>query len=329
MNAADKHWHSPVQEPLVVQSAADLSWDQEADLVVVGFGGAGATTALRATECGLSALVIDRNTGGGATLASGGVVYAGGGTNIQKETGEQDTPENMFNYLKQETKNIVQDETLMRFCRNSADNLEWLMKQGVPFSGPVWKKKNSYPNVQYFLYHPDNSLLPDYAKQATPAARGHRGVARNGRSAVDLGGAVYWPLRDQCQKQGVAIHLNTEARQLVTDGAGQVLGVRALRFPPGSAAEAEHTRHLRRGQRMMGLWPFFLPGAKWVHKRAARLLAKAEKLKEEERVWISLRARKAVCLTSGGFIFNRAMVKHYCPDFADGMPLGTQGDDGS
>ena len=315
--------------PLVIQKEADISWDQEADLVVVGFGGAGATAALRAAQAGLSVAVVDRDQGGGATLASGGVVYAGGGTSIQAETGEEDTPENMFNYLKLETKNIVRDETLMRFCRNSAANLDWLMSQGVPFSGPVWKQKTSYPNVRYFLYHPDNSLLPDYTKQAWPAARGHRGVMRKGRSAVDLGGAIYWPLRMQCQKKGVALALDTEARQLVTDGAGRVLGVRALRFAPGSADQAAYRRYLRLGQGLMAIYPFFLPGAKWFRKRAARLLAKAEGLKENKRLWVSLRARKAVCLASGGFVFNRAMVQDYCPNFADGMPLGTPGDDGS
>ena len=315
--------------PLRVGSAAEVDWHREADVLVVGFGGAGAATALRAAQLGLSALVVDRNQGGGATLASGGVVYAGGGTRVQQQTGERDTPEQMFNYLKMETQGIVQDATLKRFCQQSAANLDWLMAQGVPFSGPVWKQKTSYPNAQYFLYHPDNSLLPDYAKRAKPAARGHRGVMKKGRSATDLGGALYWPLRKQCARQGVATLLETEVRQLVVDAKGRVLGARALRFPPGSADAAKCQRRLRWGGRIKSLWPFFLPGAKWLHKQAGRLLAGAEALKEQKREWVNLRARKAVCLASGGFIFNRAMVKRHCPAFLAGMPLGTEGDDGS
>ena len=149
----------------------DVAWDVETDFVVVGFGGAGAAAALQAREQGLEVVAIDRAEGGGATEASGGVFYAGGGTTTQQELGERDTPENMFAYLKLETQGVVGDDTLMRFCRDSAGDVDWLMRHGVKFGGPVWKQKTSYPKVDYFLYHPDNSLLPTYAEHATPAAR--------------------------------------------------------------------------------------------------------------------------------------------------------------
>ena len=52
-------------------------WDVEADVVVVGFGAAGACAALEAAAAGGSVLVLDRFGGGGATALSGWVVYAG------------------------------------------------------------------------------------------------------------------------------------------------------------------------------------------------------------------------------------------------------------
>src|SRR5262249_61388692 len=58
----------------------------EADVVVVGFGAAGACAALEAAG-GCDVVVIDRFGGGGATALSGGVVYAGGGTRWQREAG--------------------------------------------------------------------------------------------------------------------------------------------------------------------------------------------------------------------------------------------------
>ena len=63
------------------------AWDDQADVVVVGFGGAGACAAIEAARNGAEVLVLDRFTGGGATAASGGVVYAGGGTSVQRATG--------------------------------------------------------------------------------------------------------------------------------------------------------------------------------------------------------------------------------------------------
>ncbi|MCP6330388.1 FAD-dependent oxidoreductase, partial [Klebsiella pneumoniae] len=76
-----------------------IEWDDEADLLVVGFGGAGVCAALEARGQGVSVLALDRFAGGGATARSGGVVYAGGGTPQQAEAGIEDSPEAMFDYL--------------------------------------------------------------------------------------------------------------------------------------------------------------------------------------------------------------------------------------
>src|SRR3979490_1897584 len=93
--------------------------DNEFDVVVVGFGAAGACAAIAAAESGARVLVVDRSVGGGATALSGGVVYSGGGTRYQRAAGFDDTPDNMFNYLRQEVDGAVDDETLRRFCAES------------------------------------------------------------------------------------------------------------------------------------------------------------------------------------------------------------------
>ena len=306
-----------------------MAWDVETDLLIVGFGGAGAAAAVEARERGLEVVAIDQAEGGGATLASGGVFYAGGGTAVQRQCGEQDSPENMFAYLKLETQGVVSDATLERFCQGSAGDLDWLMRHGAKFGGPVWKSKTSYPNVKYFLYHPDNSLLPAAAAVAQPAARGHRGVARKGNSAVDLGGAIYSPLKRAALQAGAVLEWKTEARQLVVDGSGAVVGVRALQLPARTPAYAEHSKCLAQGQRLTQLYPFFLPGARAVHGLASKHFARAKALEDTERQWRTYRARRGVCLSAGGFIFNRPMVEAHCPGFRAGMPLGTRGDDGS
>jgi 3-oxo-5alpha-steroid 4-dehydrogenase len=329
MSPEDPQWHSLVQAPLHVSTADEVRWDHIVDFAVVGFGGAGATAALRAAEGGLSVIALDRADGGGATLASGGVVYAGGGTSVQRALGETDTPENMYAYLKLETAGVVRDATLMRFCRESPAQLDWLMGHGVRFGGPVWKQKTSYPNVDYFLYHSDNSLLSDYAAHAAPAARGHRGVMRKGRSAVNLGGAIYLPLAARCRELGVSLLRKTEARRLIVGADGTVLGLEALQIPSGSPAYLEHQRCLRKGELLAKLYPFFLPGARYVQRRARRYFARAAEIEETARVPVRIRAGRGVCLSTGGFIFNRAMVRAYCPEFAAGVPLGTPGDDGA
>ena len=329
MQPSDSHWHSDVQAPLQVENAASVAWDLEADFVVVGFGGAGAAAALEAREQGLSVVALDQGEGGGSTLASGGIFYAGGGTKIQQEVGEDDTPENMFAYLKIETQGVVGDATLMRFCQDSAANVDWLMRHGVKFSGPVWKQKTSYPSVEYFMYHSDNSLLPTSTALASPAARGHRGKIQKGKSAVNLGDSIYLPLRDSALASGVVLERKTAARQLIVDADGAVIGVRALQLPAETAAYREHAKCLARADLITKLYPFFLPGAPVVHRLADRQLARAKALEDGERVWRTYRARRGLCLSAGGFVFNRGMMAHHCPSFAAGMPLGTRGDDGS
>ncbi len=329
MQPGDENWHCAVQAPLEVANAGAVSWDVETDWLIVGFGGAGAAAAVEGREQGLEVVAIDQAEGGGATLASGGVFYGGGGTAVQRQCGEQDSPENMLAYLKLETQGVVSDATLERFCRGSAADVDWLMRHGVKFGGPVWKRKTSYPNVKYFLYHPDNSLLPAAAKIAKPAARGHRGMARRGNSAVNLGGAIYSPLKRAALQAGASLECKTEARQLIVDRTGAVIGVRALQLPARSPAYAEHSKRLARGHRLTQLYPFFLPGAKAVHAMAGKHFAKAVAIENAERQWRTYRARRGVCLSAGGFIFNRPMVEAHCPSFRAGMPLGTMGDDGS
>src|ERR1700744_4812781 len=78
-------------------SARDVTFDLEADVIVVGMGVAGACAAIEAHEAGADVLVIERTSGGGGSSAmAGGYVYFGGGTRVQKANGFEDTAEELF-----------------------------------------------------------------------------------------------------------------------------------------------------------------------------------------------------------------------------------------
>src|SRR4030042_4916897 len=149
-------------------------WDAEADVIVVGFGGAGACAALEASQQGASVLVLDRCHGGGATSASGAIIYAGGGTPYEKGVGYDDTPEEMYRYLKQEMGDVVADETLHRFCEESPGMIRWLEEAGVPFEASLCPFKTSYPTDDYYIYFSGNENALPYRNIAKPAPRGHR-----------------------------------------------------------------------------------------------------------------------------------------------------------
>lgn len=67
-----------------------------ADVVIVGFGAAGACAAIEAADAGARVLILDRFSGGGASAVSGGVVYAGGGTAQQLDAGVDDSVDAMY-----------------------------------------------------------------------------------------------------------------------------------------------------------------------------------------------------------------------------------------
>src|SRR5262249_56270740 len=71
------------------------SWDFEADVVIAGYGIAGAAAAVEAASVGADVLVIERTGGwGGAAAMAGGFIYLRGGTPPPKAFGFHDSPHN-------------------------------------------------------------------------------------------------------------------------------------------------------------------------------------------------------------------------------------------
>src|SRR5579885_665365 len=327
--ARASEWGLHVELPLRLADPDAQAWDETADLVIVGLGGAGVAAALEAVERGLSAIALDHYEGGGSSAANGGVYYAGGSTSIQRQAGEDDSPEAMYHYLKLEVGDLVSDRTLRRFCEESAATFEWLVAHGAKFDARVWKEKTSYPPLDYFLYHPDSSLAAPYARRAKPAARGHRAYAYNGKKAWGLGGAIYQPLREAALKLGLRFHPYAEACQLALDARGRVIGVKALQIPAGTSAARRFARSIAHAAKWFEILPPSFPLAALTYAIGRRYLAKARAIEARARVVRWYRARHGVVLSTGGFVLNTAMLAHYAPRYVRGLPNGTLGDTGA
>jgi len=330
MDPSHPLWASPVEPALVVDDASRQAWTDEADLVIVGLGGAGVAAAVEAAERGVRVLALDRYEGGGSSAANGGVFYAGGGTAIQKQAGVEDSPEEMFKYLAIETQGVVSEQTLREFCESSPETIDWLLARGAKLSPEgVFREKVSYPPLNYHLYHPDNSLVPAYAARAKPAARGHRTAVDNHGKAWGLGIGIWGPLSEAAFRAGAKLDRYTEVRQLVLDRRGAVLGVKALTIPAGSAAAAKYGKLIKRANWLLELLPPVIPLAAVTIALARRDLAAAARIEAEQRVTRFIRARRGVLLSAGGFVLNQAMIEHYAPLYRRGLPNGTLGDTGS
>lgn len=87
--------------PDVVNAVDVEAWRDEAadevDVVVIGFGIAGGCAAVSAAAAGARVLVLERAAAAGGTSAmAGGHFYLGGGTAVQRATGHDDTPDEMY-----------------------------------------------------------------------------------------------------------------------------------------------------------------------------------------------------------------------------------------
>lgn len=288
------------------------SWDLQADVVVVGFGAAGACAALEAAAAGADVLVLDRFGGGGATALSGGVVYAGGGTPQQDQAGVADSVDEMVSYLSAEVGDAVRPATLREFCAGSAEMIGWLGGHGVPFDGSLCPDKTSYPTNRHYLYYSGSEL--SLANLAKPAPRGHRAVGKGTSGKV-----LYARLAEAVTSAGVCFVPQSRAVKLAIDD-GAVTGVECQSFRAAPWwARASHHALSRLGRKPYlyagGLGRRFYQPVNWLEQRYAGPLR--------------VGARQGVVLASGGFVANRAMMRQHAPAFRGGLALGTPGDDGS
>ncbi|MGH3627148.1 MAG: FAD-binding protein [Sciscionella sp.] len=290
-------------------------WDAEADVVVVGFGVAGACAAIEAAQGGADVLVLDRFAGGGASVLSGGVVYAGGDTSVQRAAGVRDSTQGMYDYLRLEVGDAVAPETLRRFCEQSPEMIDWLAANGVPFEPSVCDYKTSYPSNRHYLYYSGSESSGGFRDAAPPAPRGHRARGRG-----TSGKMLFGPLADAAHTHGARMRTQTSATRLVTDATGGVTGVECASLTDAPMAARWRHALLARYAAKPGL---YVPA---LRKRLQRAVVRLERKYARP---VRIGARRGVVLAAGGFVANRELMREHAPAYRAGLPLGTAGDDGS
>src|SRR6202166_3659074 len=118
-----------------------MTWDREADVVVIGSGATGLPAAIVAREAGASVIVVEaENHVGGHAITSGGNLPLGGGTSYQKKYGIEDSADLFFQDLTDwsvvETNGFppyrYNDREIIRaFADNSVAAFEFLLAHGV------------------------------------------------------------------------------------------------------------------------------------------------------------------------------------------------------
>jgi 3-oxo-5alpha-steroid 4-dehydrogenase len=205
-----------------VRRARDVAaWHDEADVVVVGFGAAGACAAIEAAEAGAGVLVLERSGGGGGTSAmSGGLVYMGGGTPVQQACGYEDSPEEMFRFLMAALGPEPDESKIAVFCEQSVSHFHWLEAHGVPFKRSFYPEPGlEAPTDDCLVFSGGEDGYP-FDRIARPAPRAHKP-----QHPAAAGGFLMQRLVAATAQAEVNVVCNARTETLVADDDGRVIGV--------------------------------------------------------------------------------------------------------
>lgn len=116
-------------------SSNSQEWDQEADVVVVGAGGAGLAAAIEAANAGASVLLLEKASavGGDSALSDG--ILGGWGTKLAKEQGIDADADDVYRWFTRHPEWYgPKDPAIARVLADkSGETIDWLQEMGVPF----------------------------------------------------------------------------------------------------------------------------------------------------------------------------------------------------
>ncbi|MEI8150458.1 MAG: FAD-dependent oxidoreductase [Hyphomicrobiales bacterium] len=197
-----------------VAAQGTITWDQTADVVIVGAGVAGLPAAITARDLGASVIVVDGNYDiGGRGMLSGGRVQLGGGHALQQKFNIKDTADQVFmDWVRHDDgESRYSDRDLVRvFADENVSTYQFLLDNGVEFIekpiGPVDASTLPRIFVTKEWHIPAEVVAP------------HR--ARNGSGLVRR-------LTESARKKGATILLKHRMTRIIREQpmAGRVLGI--------------------------------------------------------------------------------------------------------
>lgn len=201
---------------------ADIkSWDIYTDVLVAGSGAAGMSAALAASAADVGVLVIESlSKFGGSSAMSGGVVYAGGGTALQRALSIEDSPEAMYNFIVAAGGPHQDLEKIQLYCEQSVEHFDWLVDQGVPYLEKFTADKG-LPMGDESLYFSGNEQAWPTRDSARPAPRGHV----PGVSGMNGGRRLMEALFTRAKSQKVQLRAGVSGERLVIQRDGRIAGM--------------------------------------------------------------------------------------------------------
>ncbi|QOV92963.1 FAD-dependent oxidoreductase [Novosphingobium sp. ES2-1] len=267
-------------------SGDEMTWDREADVVVLGSGGAALTAAIAAHDHGAKEVVILERSGmvGGTTAMSGGMLWIPG-NHHQLAAGIEDSDEDVVAYLDGLAPGALDPETLWAFMQGGPEMLRYL-------------EENSPVRMCSF------SDFPDY-QPYSPGAKpdGGRSLDNEAFSFARLG---KWAARVNPSKMAYPLR-------------GSLIEATRGTLDEATLAEREAGDYRGLGQALVGA--LFLGVIERgipveFEKRARKLVKDGERVigvvaEDANGKDFRVRARRGVVIATGGFEWNETLVKAF------------------
>lgn len=245
--------------PEAQASGLPQKWDEEADVVVVGFGGAGAVSAISATDAGAKVLILEKEPQNAhypnTKLCGGASHYAKDpadaeayfkalafGIGMPKEMG--DPPEAYPAYPKE-----LVDDIVKQWGKGVCETADWMKKLD-----PTFEFTETIPSKDFPTF-PGGKQYGDFSTKAKVGV------------VVNTGGQTLFKyLSDAVDKRKIPVLWQTPGKRLILNAAGEVVGVIADRQGKEIAVKAKRAVILTTGgfEYDAELKHAFLPGWKWV-----------------------------------------------------------------
>jgi 3-oxosteroid 1-dehydrogenase len=284
--------------------AAQTDWDVETDLLVIGSGAAGMTTAIVAATEGLETMVLEKTEYyGGTTALSGGVAWIPNNP-LMKAEGIPDTPEDALTYLRHNVGNRVADAKLKAFVDTAPKMVDYMLANSA---------------LSFNLTHG----FPDYRPETPGGCKGGRSIDPKVFSARKLKDSdrLRPPIHGV---PGGIVGSVTELRRLAffkSNPAG-LLKVWTV-LPRNLWNKIANRKHLATGQALIARLRYTMQEKNiplWLNSPLEELIVEDDAVvgvrttRDGKPAYI--RARKGVMMAAGGFERNPAMRRQFFGDKA-------------
>lgn len=196
--------HQQEETPMAATGASggDMTWDAEADIVVVGCGAAGWAATYEATKAGCEVIVLEKSPSIGGDMSICAGILPGYETEYTVSQGVTATAEECWQeYLERgENPHGVPPQDVIEYVfKNCSENIDILAEHGVE-----WQRADI--QAHYSAY--------DIFFEA------HYGDIVGGGSFVE-------PLKAIIDETGATLMTNTRGKRLITNAEGRVIGIEA------------------------------------------------------------------------------------------------------